>query len=266
MGKLNEADARERAANPLGKEFSQALARGLAILTTFDPDSPSLTLSAVAQRVGLPRATTRRALLTLAQLGYVEERDKQFRLTPRVLRVAGAYLGSSIASTILQPLCETLAAQHGVTFSVAALDGVDAVMIAYAMPRRLYVQGAGIGLRIPAHCSAVGRVLLSGLHPDALRAFLKQLRPQALTPHTVLDKTQIAEAIDEAGRQRHAVVENEAEVGFRSLAVPLCGQDGRTRFALNVGAAIRYEEVGDLRQRYLPILKDVAADLRAQLI
>lgn len=266
MGKLNASAAAARAGNPLGKEFSQALARGLAILTAFDAESPVLRLSDVAQRVGVPRATARRALLTLVQLGYVEEHDRLFKLTPRVLQVAGAYLGSSVATSILQPRCEALAAQYGVTFSVAALDGDDAVMIAYALPRRLYVQGAGIGLRVPAHCSAVGRVLLSGLSETLLHTFLEKLRPQAITPHTAVDKSQIARAIGSVTRSGYAMVEEEAELGFRSLAVPLCGQNGHTRFALNVGVASRREGDCDLRQRYLPILEATAAELRAQII
>jgi len=111
----------------------------------------------------LPRATVRRSLLTLAHLGYVKEEGRLFSLAPRVLQLAAAYLGASHAAAILQPGCERLAAEYGETFSVAALDGDSAVMIAYATPRRMYMDAPGIGLRLPAYCSAVGRVLLAAL-------------------------------------------------------------------------------------------------------
>src|SRR5487761_1605000 len=132
MARLNEAAARIRAANPLGKEYSEALARGLAVLTSFDGAQGGLTLSDVANRIGVPRATARRALLTLVALGYAQEHNRVFRLTPRVLRIASAYLNCNVATAVLQPHCEALAAQHAAIFSVAALDDGDAVMIAYA--------------------------------------------------------------------------------------------------------------------------------------
>ena len=184
MPKLDAKDAAARASNPLGRDFSEALFRGLQIITAFGPSTQSMTLSDVARQVDLPRATVRRSLLTLAHLGYVKEEGRLFSLTPQVLQLAAAYLGASHASTILQPCCERLAAEYGDTFSVAVLDGESAVMIAYATPRRMYMDAPGIGLRLPAYCSAVGRVLLAAL-PDLQReSFLEQIAtPGGHAPH-----------------------------------------------------------------------------------
>src|SRR3984893_10552630 len=189
MPKLEAKDAAARASNPLGRDFSEALFRGLQIMTAFGPDAQSMTLSDVARKVDLPRATVRRSLLTLAHLGYVKEEGQLFSLTPRVLQLAATYLGASHAAAILQPCCENLAAEYGETFSVAALDGESAVMIAYATPRRMYMDAPGIGLRLPAYCSAVGRVLLAALPKDEREKFLMRLRLQAVTPRTVTDQT-----------------------------------------------------------------------------
>ena len=118
MPRLKPQAAAKRASNPLGRDFSESLSRGLQIITTFGPSARALTLSEVARRVDLPRATARRSLLTLAQMGYVQEEGRLFSLTPRVLELAVAYLSASPAATILQPCCERLAAECGETFSV----------------------------------------------------------------------------------------------------------------------------------------------------
>jgi IclR family transcriptional regulator, pca regulon regulatory protein len=239
MAKLSADDAAARAANPLGRDFSEALARGLSVIAAFGPDSRALTLSDVAKKLNLPRATARRALLTLAQLGYAEEDGRLFRLTPKVLTLASAYLGSSLAATVLQPACEQLSSQHGETFSVAVLEGTDVVMVAYASPRRFYGQAGGVGLRLPAYSTAVGRVLLAGLAPDERAAVLDQIELVPLTPHTVASKAALNQLIDDTAAQGFALAEEEAELGFRSLAVPVRNAAGKIRYALNAGSPIR---------------------------
>jgi IclR family pca regulon transcriptional regulator len=263
MAKLGADDALARASNTLGRDFSEALARGLAVISAFGPDSRALTLSDVARKLNLPRATARRALLTLAHLGYAEEDGRLFRLTPKILGLASAYLGSSLAATVLQPACEQLAARHAETFSVAALDGTDAVMVAYASPRRLYGEAAGVGLRMPAYCTAVGRVLLAGLPPAERAAVLDRIVPQAITPRTVVDKAALARLIDDAAGQGFALAEEEAELGFRSLATPIRGRAGQVRYALNAGAPIR-SGTSDMMS-LLPALQAAAQQLEAQI-
>jgi IclR family transcriptional regulator, pca regulon regulatory protein len=266
MPKLEAKDAAARASNPLGGDFSEALFRGLQIITAFGPSAQSMTLSDVARQVDLPRATVRRALLTLAHLGYMKEEGRLFSLTPRVLQLAAAYLGASQAAAILQPCCERLAAEYGDTFSVAALDGESAVMIAYATPRRMYMDAPGIGLRLPAYCSAVGRVLLAAV-PDAQReSFLQQLQPEAITPRTVTDKEELRRILAQVAAAGFSIAEEEAELGFRSLAVPVRRASGAVGFALNTGMRLERGS-GDLMQAtYLPRLLAEAELLGKQLL
>ncbi len=110
MTRLRQHDADRRREAALGPDHSEALARGLLVLGTFDASHRTQTLSQVATRLDLPRATARRALLTLVALGYLELDARQFRLTPRVLRLASAYLTSNPVSTLLQPACDRLGA------------------------------------------------------------------------------------------------------------------------------------------------------------
>lgn len=266
MAKLRAEDAAARAGNPLGGDFSEALARGLEIITSFGPDAPALTLSDVARRVNLPRATVRRSLLTLVHLGYAEEDGRLFRLTPRVLQLAGAYIGASAAPNILQPACEALSAEYGETFSVAVLDADEAVMIAYATPRRMYMEGNGIGLRLPSFCSAVGRVLLAGLPVAARETALERLTPRALTPRTITSKPALRRILTQAEHEGYALVEEEVEIGFCSLAVPVRRIGGQVAYALNAGVSVGRVNAEQMRARFLPRLLAEAQNLQKQLL
>jgi len=266
MAKLQARDAAARAANKVGRDFSEALARGIEIMTVFGAQARSLTLSEVADRVSLPRATVRRALLTLVHLGYAAQEGRQFSLTPRVLHLAGAYLGASNAAAILQPQCELLAAECNETFSVAVLDGDDAVMIAYATPRRMYMDARGIGLRLPAFCSAVGRVLLAGLPSDKRDAYLGRLRPRAVTPFTITNKKELQKILLNVERTGFAIAEAEAEEGFRSLAVPIRRSSGQVAYALNTGMPVERCSSSVMQSRYLTRLKHEAQSLSQQLL
>lgn len=265
MAALREEDARARAENPVGRDFSEALARGLRIIRAFNSEARTMSLSDLARAVDLPRATVRRTLLTLIHLGYVEAAGRSFSLTPNVLALAGAYLEASTATSILQPACERLSAEHGEIFSIAVMDAPDAVMVAYSRARSMYMLGDGIGLRIPAHCTAVGRVLLADLAETEREAFLDRHGVGAVTPRTIIDRARLATMLSEVAAQGFAVVEDEAELGFRSLAVPVHRRDGRARFALNVGMTSMRGPLAEARERFIPILR-AEADRLAQLL
>jgi IclR family pca regulon transcriptional regulator len=266
MPKLGAAAARERERAALGPDHSEALARGIAILSAFGPERRAMTLAEAARAVDLPRATARRALLTLAHLGFVEAEGRLFRLTPRVLRLASGYLGANGVSALLQPRCERIAAATMAACSVAMLDGTDIAFVAYGQPARLMPVNTMIGTRLPAHCTALGRVLLAALPDAALDPLLAGLRPEAVTPRTETDPARLREAILVARAEGHALVEEEMELGFRSLAVPLRRHDGRVVAALNIGAPVALHPPGDMATRFLPMLRAEARELAAQLV
>jgi IclR family pca regulon transcriptional regulator len=266
MAKLRPEDAERRNSSGLGPDFSEALARGLAVLGAFGAERAPMTLSDVARRVDLPRATTRRALYTLTHLGFAESDGKLYRLTPKVLTLAGSFLLSNQIATILQPACDRLCAEFGEAVSCAMLDKDEVVMIAHAAPLRLTGLGAGVGFRVKAYCSALGRVLLAGLPDAALAGFLEELVPVAITPATLTDKQAIRQAILTAREQGYALADQEAEAGFRSLAVPIRRYDGRIAAAMNVGLRVESADLATLRKVHLPRLFELANEIKAQLI
>ena len=266
MSKLRSEEAERRSESGLGPDFSEALARGLAVIEAFGIERRPLTLSDVARQVNLPRATTRRALYTLTHLGFAESDGRLYRLTPKVLTLAGSFLLSNQISTILQPACDEICAEFGEAVSCAVLVDDEVTMIAHASPQRLMSVGAGVGFRVKAFCSALGRVLLASLSDLELDRFLDRLEPVALTAMTKTDKGELRKAILDVRAQGYALVDQEAEAGFRSLAVPISRYDGRVAAAMNVGVRVEHASADELKQVYLPRLLAICSDIKKSLI
>ncbi|WIV55795.1 IclR family transcriptional regulator domain-containing protein [Amycolatopsis nalaikhensis] len=265
MAKLNERDEARRAAREVEgtnrADYSEALERGLLVLTAFRHTEERLTQAQLARKLELPRATVRRALLTLAHLGYVVPDDKAYRLGPKVLTLASAYLTTNPVSQVLQPVCDELAERFQASCTAAVLDGAAAVMIARALPRHSLPIGQGIGFQVPATRSALGLVLLGGLDEER--------RHRHLVTHAGLSEDDLAalEAkIAEAAEAGHAYVAHEVETGFHSIAVPLHRWDGTAIAALNVGAGVERMSEAEMHEHVLPVLRKTAAELRAQLV
>lgn len=266
MSRLREADAEGRRAAGLGADHSEALARGLHILAAFNADHRAQSLADLARALDLPRATVRRALLTLQHLGYVEAEGRLFRLTPRVLRLAAAYLTSNAVSTLLQPACDRIARQVGESCTAAVLERDEVVMIARALPAELVPAGVGVGYRLPAYCSALGRVLLAALPDAALDATLARTTFAPLTDRTLTRPADIRAAILAARADGHCFVDQEAEYGFRSISVPLRKFDGTVVCALNIGARIERVDIATMLGAHLAVLREEAAELTGYLV
>ncbi|HEX3505208.1 MAG TPA: IclR family transcriptional regulator C-terminal domain-containing protein [Xanthobacteraceae bacterium] len=249
-----------------GPEFLEALARGLRVIEAFNQDHRQLTLSDIAKLVDLPRASVRRTLHTLVQLGYAEMDDRMFRLRPRVLNLARAYLQSNAVTDIVQPALEGLSQQTGESCSAAVLDGEDVIMIAHASPKRVLPVSAQIGFRLPAVATALGRVLLAALDDRELDKFLAQLKPEKITKLTVTDKTRLRKIILEVRKSGYAVADQEVEIGFRSLAIPLKKRDDRVIAALNIGVHSERTPLKAMHGQFFQSLQAMADELQQLLI
>ncbi|MGE0678787.1 IclR family transcriptional regulator domain-containing protein [Pseudolabrys sp.] len=260
--------ARIRRRNGISDEpnFIAGLARGLQIILAFDAERQKMTLSDISKIVDLPRATVRRSLYTLGVLGYVENDGRLFRLSPNILKLASAYLLSNSVATVLQPACERICGEVEEMCSAAVLDDQDVVIIARASPPRATALGIGVGFRIPAAAGALGRTLLASL-PDAdIELFVSRLKPVRHTPQTIIDKRAIKKAIFDARKQGYAYADQEVEVGYRSIAVPLLAYDGKTVAALHIGALAERVTTKKMLAEFLPVLQREAALLKTQLI
>jgi IclR family pca regulon transcriptional regulator len=266
MPRVRRSAAERQAADTAGPDYLESLARGLRVIQAFDRDRRELTLSDVAKLVDLPRASVRRTLHTLIQLGYVETDERLFRLTPRILTLASAYLLSNPIVDVLQPAVERMSGQVTEACSAAVLDGDDVVMIAHASPHRVINVSAQIGLRLPAASSSLGRVLLAAWDDKELDRFLGRVTLAKLTGMTVVNKSELRKAIVKVRSDGFSLVDQEVEVGFRSISVPLQRLDGKVIAALNIGVHSERVSLDAMHNVFLPKLRQTAEALQRQMI
>lgn len=259
MAKKNKTDF------ALGRDFVQSLSRGLSVLRSFDGDHSTLSLAAIAQRTGLSRAAARRLVLTLSHLGYLRPNDHGFALSARVLELGFGYLGTLNFSDLAQPLVEDLAHQIGQSCSMAVLDAQHIVYVVRVPVRRVMTVSLGIGARLPAATTSMGRVLVAGLSPSMLRAWLKNWHPVRHTTHTVIKPARLRAVIEQVREQGYAWVEQELELGLCSLALPVRNPEGQVAIALNTSMVFHPDAARDARKRLLPLLRKTAMTLEACL-
>jgi IclR family transcriptional regulator, pca regulon regulatory protein len=239
------------------RQSLQSLERGIAVIQVFSRERPALTLSEVARLTGITRATARRILLTLEDLGHVRSDGRLFSLTPRVLTLGWAYLSSLNLWETAQPLMEELTKQTNESCSAATLDLPDIVYVARVPTSRIMTIALGIGTRLPAHCTSMGRALLAALPEAELEDFLATARLERYTDRTITEPDRLRRTIQGVRDQGWALVDQELEIGLRSIAAPL-RVDGRTIAAINVSAAAPRVPLEQLRGRFLPeLLKTV---------
>ena len=249
-----------------GPDYVQSLDRGLAVIRAFDAEHAAMTLSEVAVRARLSRAVARRLLLTLSYLGYVHQHGRQFSLTPRVLELGFSFLSSLTVAMLAQPVMEQVAHSIDESCSLAVLDAYDIVYVQRVPVRKVMTITLGIGARLPAFCTSMGRMLLAGLEGEALERWLRGLRPQAWTRLTLTDKSAVRSAVDRARTQGYAYVEQELQEGLCSLAVPVRDGRGQTIAALNCGMPFRVEARTHALKKVLPALRSGARLIERSLI
>jgi IclR family pca regulon transcriptional regulator len=264
MPKVKRTEEEKKARE--GIEFIESLDRGLRVLQSFALDRRPMTLSDLAKVTDLPRATTRRILMTLQKAGFVAGDDRLFTLTPRVLTLASAYLTSNQISTVMQPLMDEVSTKAKEVCSLAILDGDEAVFIARSSPARVFSTGLDIGYRLPVFCTSVGRVLLSRLSNDDLAKTIDLMTMTPLTPQTLTDKAAVIATIITDRSKGYSLVDREAEPGFRSISVPVRRYDNTIVAAANIGAHVDRITTGEMIDRFLPLLKELSETARPLLV
>ena len=248
-----------------GDGFVQSFARGLQVIRSFSASAPRQTLSEVAAASGLTRAGARRILLTLQTLGYVESDGRFFSLTARILDLGFAYLSSMPIWNRAEPVMESLVAQVKESCSAAVLEGTDVVYVMRVPTHKIMRINVGIGSRLPAYCTSMGRVLLAALPEDELQRRLAASPIAPLTRHTLTDPEAIAARIAQARRQGWCLVNQELEEGLISIAAPVRDRAGRVLAALNISGQANRTSAKVMQDSLLPHLLDAAGRVSSLL-
>lgn len=240
-------------------DYVQSLARGLHVLRAFDHDLATPTLSQVAERTGLSRAVARRLLLTLQHLGYVASSGRNFFLTPRVLELGYSYLASLDLNELVQQSMERLSRRVRESCSMSVLDGHDIVYVLRVPVRRVMSVALGVGARLPAFATSMGRVILADFPSDVLAAWLRGQKFHVYTPRTLHAAAALKAELTRVREQGYALVSRELESGLCSIAVPVRAANERVVAALNVGMSYSDDAPERAVREILPALREAQA-------
>lgn len=242
--------------------FMTSLARGLAVIQAFSQRQRELTVSQISLKTGFSRASVRRCLYTLSKLGFAASEDtRYFHLTARVLTLGHSYLASMPLAAMAQPILENVSHTLHESCSIATLDGMEIVYIARANVTRIMSIDLGVGSRLPAFCTSMGRVLMAELSEEKLGDFLSRVEFRRFTERTVPSAEKLRQILRIVQRNGYCIVDQELEAGLRSLAVPITDSVGRVVAALNVGTHAQRVSLQDLTSRFLPQLRAAAKEL-----
>jgi IclR family pca regulon transcriptional regulator len=236
------------------------LAKGLAIIEALS--SRGVRSAADAARAAQStRAAARRCLLTLVELGYVERVGREFRPLPRLRNLGQP---GSLRDSLVETSTEILAYGRdklNESLSLAVLEGENVLFIARAEAEHIVSTGVRIGARLPAYCSATGRVLLGSLDDEDIRAIISGKTLVQRTPKTIVKPALILREISNSRTSGFAISNEEIELGMRSLAVPVRDADGKIVAALSVSAYSARVSRKVFATQFLDVIRDRAARL-----
>ena len=242
--------------------FMTSLARGLAVIQAFSQRRHHLTISQVSTTTGLSRAAVRRCLYTLAKLGFAGSDDnRHFFLRPRILALGHSYISSMPLATAAQPVLEHISHLLHESCSIATLDGIEIVYIARANVTRIMSIDLGVGSRLPAFCTSMGRAILANLPPEELESVLARVEFKRYTERTITNPAKLTQALRQIRRDGYSIIDQELEHGLRSMAVPIQNPSGKVVAALNIGAHAQRVSIQEMQTKFLPHLRAAAQEL-----
>jgi IclR family pca regulon transcriptional regulator len=242
--------------------FMTSLARGLAVIQAFSQRRHHLTISQVSTSTGLSRAAVRRCLYTLTKLGFAGSDDnRHFFLRARILALGHSYISSMPLATAAQPVLEHVSHLLHESCSIAALDGLEIVYIARANVTRIMSIDLGVGSRLPAFCTSMGRAILANLPPGELESYMSRAQFKRFTERTIVNPAKLTQALRQVRRDGYSIIDQELEHGLRSMAVPIQNASGKVVAALNIGAHAQRVSIQEMQSKFLPHLRAAAQEL-----
>ncbi|WP_433367916.1 IclR family transcriptional regulator [Actinoplanes sp. CA-142083] len=217
-----------------------AVIRALDILELF-LERPQLSARDVAERLDLPRTTVHELLVTLVARSYlisVPGQPVQYRLGMPLFQLGAAFAGRLDLVREAQSVARDVAAACDEAVHVAVRDGADVVYLVKVDSTHPVRMVSGVGLRLPAHCTAVGKVLLASLDPESLDAILAKGALPGMTPESITDADVLRAHLDGVRAEGVAVDVGESDSAMRCVAAAIRDHSGATIAAMSVSAPI----------------------------
>lgn len=244
-------------------DFLSSFARGLMIFEVLSTSKRAQTISDIAKETGFPRATVRRGLFTLVELGYVLQDDRYYELSPKVLMIAHDYINSQTLSTTAQPILENLTRELNETATMGVLVKDEVIYIARSSDNRQKIMSntLTIGSHLPAYCSSIGRVLLAAESRERQIEILAQSHLIPYTDRTIYDRDRLLDELEKVKREGYSIIDQELEVGLRSISVPVFDRSGKVIASISISALTLKYSIDELINKCLPALQKAAAIL-----
>ena len=244
-------------------DFMLSLARGLQVLLAFSEKQNPSSIAEIARRTGLDRAVARRCIHTLECLDLVRRDGTRYLLDVNVLNLGHAYFSSIELVQRAQPVLDALGEAVHTNCALAMLNRSDVVYLVRTQSRRLTQRSLGMGSRLPAHCTSLGRVLLAQLDKEDMDEYFKQASLPRLTAHTVTDETTLRGVLSQVRSAGFAIVNQEVELDLVGIAIPVKMRGFPAKLALSVTISPRYTPANELKARYLERMSETAVLLES---
>lgn len=222
-------------------DFMLTLARGLQVIRAFGERRCPQTAAELSRRAGLPRAVTQRCLYTLSLLGFVSKHERRYVLTPLILSLGHAYFASTPFVSLAQPVLEELSATIKQTCALAIMESQEVMYLARSEVHRILATSLGLGSRLPAYCTTIGRVMLAQLSPAELQHYFDTVERPPYTEFTITAEHALREKIQQVQEQGYALADQEIELNVLAIGVPVRAASGKICSGLNV--SIRSSQV-----------------------
>jgi len=241
------------------KDFLKTLSRGLSLIKSFDKETPRMTLSEVAKKNNMSRASARRFVLTLETLGYLMRVGDYFQLTANILNIGHQYLENLNFIEVITPFMRDVSQKLGKACSASILNGTDIVYVArIPSQQQILSVNLNIGSHLPAFCTSMGRVMLASLSEEELELYFKQSEIKQYTDKTITDTHQLKTIIKKVKKDGYSIVNQELEKSLRAIAVPIRNNRGQVLCAMNVGIPVGQVKMNEIISYYLPVIKAAA--------
>ncbi|MDG0063396.1 MULTISPECIES: IclR family transcriptional regulator [Burkholderia] len=251
---------------PEATHVTLTLDRGLQILRAFHAERAPLTNGELAQRTGMSRSAVSRLTSTLIHLGYIHRvaGGARFELATGVFGIGYAYLETNPVTRLANPLMQRLADQLNVSVALAAPDGLDMLYIAHRTSAGIATLRLGVGSLLPMGCTAIGRAWLWTLPQPERQQYVARLL-EAAGPQREAMRTGIEKAFDDLDTNGVCMSFGEYQRHAYGIARPISVGRAATPMSLSCGA-IRFEsDIGAVRERIVPALKQAAHELEVAL-
>ena len=245
----------------------ETLERGLSVLSLFSNDTSELTLTEISRSADINMTTSLRIASTLEGAGYLrrDPETKRYRPSLKVLQLGFSALHSMDIRQSARPYLERLSKETGETVSLAVLDGLEIVYVDRIRNRQIVGVVLGMGSRLPAHCTSMGKAMLAYLPEDQLKARLNGAVLAACTGNTIVEIDSLAADLAKVRRRGYAINNQELAVGLRAVAAPIWGEHGQVVAAINVSGSTETVSRSRLKQEFVPLLSTTSAEISQSL-